>query len=101
MRYGLPMATESSVRRYRGMTAEERTADRRRRLIDSGTTLIGENGYAAVTISDLCASAGVTARNFYDHFEAKEDLLLAVYEATVAEHAAVTLEALAAAPGDD
>lgn len=95
------MATRVDERLYRGMTAEERDADRRRRLVESATVLFGSRGYAATSITEVCKRAGVTARNFYDHFAGREELLVAVYESIVAEHAAATLEALGAAPADD
>ena len=37
----------------------------------------------ATTISDLVASAGVSRRSFYEHFENKEECLLATYDALI------------------
>ena len=34
----------------------------------------------ATTISDLVAGAGVSRRSFYEHFENKEECLLATYD---------------------
>ena len=35
-----------------------------------------ERGPAAVTVSDICEAAGVSARTFFNYFDAKEDALL-------------------------
>ncbi|HEX8103163.1 MAG TPA: TetR/AcrR family transcriptional regulator [Solirubrobacteraceae bacterium] len=87
-------------RPYRGMTPEARDADRRRRLLDAGLEAFGTTGYASTTIEGLCAAAGVTPRNFYDHFKSREDLLAAVYDAVIAEHAGAVVRALEEVPGD-
>ena len=99
LRYGSrPMATTG--RPYRGMTPEARDADRRRRLLDAGLEAFGTVGYAATTIEGLCGAAGVTPRNFYDHFASREDLLAAVYDECIAEHGAAVVAALGEA-GED
>lgn len=92
--------TERGGRVYRGMSAADRDADRRRRLLDAGLDVFGTRGYAASTIEELCSRAGVTARNFYDHFASREDLLRAVYDAIVDEHVRGIVVALAG-EGDD
>jgi AcrR family transcriptional regulator len=43
------------------------------------TLAVARKGYAAVTISDVVAEAGVSKRTFYEHFSSKEDCLLACY----------------------
>jgi AcrR family transcriptional regulator len=75
-----------SQRTYGGMTAEQRAADRRARLIAAGLETFGADGYACATIEGLCRAAGVTARHFYEHFPTREDLLLAVYEQVLEIH---------------
>jgi AcrR family transcriptional regulator len=95
------MATARSTRPYRGMSPEARDADRRRRLVDAGLEAFGTGGYARTTIEGLCAQAGVTPRNFYDHFASREDLLAAVYDEVIAGHAAAVQAALGGDAGDD
>jgi AcrR family transcriptional regulator len=73
-------------RTYGGMTGEQRAADRRARLVAAGLETFGREGYACATIEGLCRAAGVTARHFYEHFPAREDLLLAVYEQVLETH---------------
>ncbi len=87
---------KQGARVYRGMTAEDRHEDRRRRLIDTAIEVFGSEGYAGSTIEQLCARAGVTARHFYDHFAGREELLRAVYDQVIAEHMEHTLGALRA-----
>ena len=81
-------------RLYRGMSAADRRADRRRRLLDAALDVIGTRGYAAATIPEVCARAGVTARHLYEEFGGREELLLALYGQVVAEHLTVMVEAL-------
>jgi AcrR family transcriptional regulator len=43
------------------------------------TSAVARKGYPAVTIADVVAEAGVSKRTFYEHFDSKEDCLLACY----------------------
>ena len=85
---------QSAARLYRGLTSEEREADRRRRLVAAGLELFGTIGRARTSIQAVCSRARVTARNFYDHFESLEELLAAVYEQVVAHGRRALLESL-------
>lgn len=67
------------------MTPTERDSARRARILDAGLEVFGTTGYATSRIVDVCRLAHVTARNFYDHFESREALLLAVYDRVVSE----------------
>ena len=46
----------------------------------TGLELFSSQGYARTTIEALCAEAKVTARHFYQLFDSREELLLAIYE---------------------
>lgn len=46
----------------------------REKLLAAAQTLIREKGFAATTVDDLCAAAGVTKGAFFHHFRSKEDL---------------------------
>jgi TetR/AcrR family transcriptional regulator, transcriptional repressor for nem operon len=46
----------------------------RDRLLDAALRIIREKGYAATTVDDLCAAAGVTKGAFFHHFASKEAL---------------------------
>jgi AcrR family transcriptional regulator len=82
------------------MSAADRDADRRRRLVAAGMQAFGTDGYAATTIEGLCRAAGIAARNFYDHFASREALLAAVYDEVVAAHTEQLVAALSAEPED-
>jgi TetR/AcrR family transcriptional repressor of nem operon len=49
----------------------------RTRILDSALHLIRERGYAATTVDDLCAEAGVTKGGFFHHFKGKEEMAVA------------------------
>lgn len=81
-------------RRYGGLTSQERDTQRRERLADAGLELFGTVGYAATSIDTICATAGVSTRNFYDHFSNGESLLIAVYDQIMGEAFDAIAEAL-------
>src|SRR5689334_2040397 len=94
-----PMA---DVRPYRGVQARDRVAERRRRLLDAGLELLGgSDGPPELTVRAVCAEAGITARYFYESFTDKDALVAAVFDRVVADIAATTQAAVAAAaPGE-
>jgi AcrR family transcriptional regulator len=67
-------------RTYGGLSAGERRAERRERLLNAGLELFGTEGYAAASIEKLCNNAGVSTRNFYEEFNNREDLLIALHD---------------------
>jgi AcrR family transcriptional regulator len=66
-------------RPYGGVSAEDRRAGRRRRLLDAGLELFGTKGIAATTIADVCEDAKLTKRYFYESFATIDDLADAVF----------------------
>jgi len=49
----------------------------RQKLLDAALSLIRTKGYAATTVDDLCAEAGVTKGAFFHHFKSKDTLAVA------------------------
>lgn len=49
----------------------------RERLLDAALDVIRRQGYAATTVDDLCAAAGVTKGAFFHHFATKEQIAVA------------------------
>jgi len=87
------------VRPYGGVQARDRVAERRRRLLDAGLELLGgSDGPPELTVRAVCAEAGITARYFYESFTDKDALVAAVFDRVVADIAATTQAAVAAAP---
>jgi AcrR family transcriptional regulator len=87
----------SAPRRYLGITAAERRAQRRERLLEAGLELFGTRGYAATAVRDVCAAASLNTRYFYESFKSNEDLLFQVYEGIIAEMSAAVIEVTAGA----
>jgi len=88
----------SAPRRYRGLSPEERSAQRHERLLDAGLELFGTQGYATSSIRAISAAAGLNSRYFYESFSSREELLYEVYQRTVAEVAVAVVEATAREP---
>jgi len=59
-----------------------RTTTTRERLIRTAAELFWRQGYAATGVTAILRRAGVTSGSFYHFFSSKEDLLLAVLDAT-------------------
>jgi TetR/AcrR family transcriptional repressor of nem operon len=50
----------------------------RQKLLEAALSLVRTKGYAATTVDDICAAAGVTKGAFFHHFRNKEALGIAV-----------------------
>lgn len=93
------------VRPYRGVDAPQRIADRRRRLLIAGLDLLGgpmmpsdQGASRDLTVRAICAQSGLAARYFYENFADKDEFVGAVFDWVVADIAATTQAAVAAAP---
>jgi AcrR family transcriptional regulator len=84
-------------RRYRGITAAERSAARRERLMDAGLEVFGTEGYAGSSIRGVSAAASLNSRYFYESFPSREELLYEVYLRIIGEVTRTAAEAIAAA----
>jgi AcrR family transcriptional regulator len=56
---------------------ERRKRGTRQRLLDAATRRFEEDGYDDVTVAEIAADAGVSVKTLFQHFSAKEDLLIA------------------------
>ncbi|WJR35911.1 TetR/AcrR family transcriptional regulator [Mycobacteroides immunogenum] len=82
-------------RGYGGISAAQRSADRRLQLLDAALEAVGGAGYEALTVSGLCRVTGLNDRYFYEHFPNRE----AIFESLV-EHLAEQTLALMNAAGN-
>jgi AcrR family transcriptional regulator len=68
------------VRPYGGISAHERVAARRARLLAAGLECFGTAGVGATGVKDVCRAAGLTDRYFYESFRDGRALFLAVFD---------------------
>lgn len=96
-------APTMSARPYGGVDAAERLAARRAKLLGAGLDLLGadEPGAAELTVRGICRQAGLAARYFYESFVDKDELVAAVFDSVIADLAATTQAAVAAAPPEE
>src|SRR3954454_10127210 len=90
----------NGTRAYRGVPAEERRDQRRRRLIETALECLHADGLAGVSVRSVCARARLTPRYFYESFDGLDGLLVASIDSVFDEIADRSLAALAAAPDD-
>src|SRR5258705_1076184 len=89
----------AQVRPYRGVEAADRVADRRRRFLEAGLAILGSGlDLSELTVRGICRQARVTVRYFYESFTDKDDFVAAVFDWVIADIAATTQAAVAAAP---
>lgn len=60
---------------YGGLSSQQRSQERRERLLDAARELIGEAGVAPLTVDLVCQRAKLSKRYFYTEFATKDDLL--------------------------
>jgi AcrR family transcriptional regulator len=83
-------AIEVLPRRPHVSVREELRASQRGRLICGVADAVAAKGYAATSVADVIALAGVSRSTFYEHFEDKEACFLAAYDSGAeAIHAAM------------
>jgi AcrR family transcriptional regulator len=96
-------AATTNARPYGGVDAADRLAARRAKLLAAGLDLLGadRDDAAALTVRGICRQAGVAARYFYESFADKDEFVGAVFDWVIADLAATTQAAVAAAPPEE
>ncbi|EXG82920.1 TetR/AcrR family transcriptional regulator [Cryptosporangium arvum] len=90
------MAVRAGV--YRGVSAADRVAERRTRLLAAGLTIWADPG-VRTTMTAVCAEAGLSERYFYESFTGLDALLEAVMNDIAAEIETTSRRAAEAAEG--
>ncbi|MFF2082830.1 TetR/AcrR family transcriptional regulator [Nocardia sp. NPDC058176] len=80
----------ADVRRYGGQPVATRKARRRSRFLDAATRICAERGSFGCSLSDVCASASLSKRQFYEEFHTLDEVLVAAY-ARIQDRAAVAV----------
>jgi AcrR family transcriptional regulator len=70
----------TTVRPYRGVSAQDRVADRKACLIEGCLDLAGEHGPVPITVEGICQRAGLTKRYFYESFRDRDAALFEILD---------------------
>lgn len=62
------------------MTRRKRDPNRKRVILDAAARLVGERGYAGVTMAEIGREVGIAASAIYWHYPAKQQLLVALFD---------------------
>lgn len=62
-------------------TRKEKAAATKEKIFSTAAGLIKEKGYANVTVSEICARAGIAKGSFYVYYKSKEDIIRESYYA--------------------
>ena len=68
------------ARSIMAVTAVDRAASTRERLMDAAVVLFYVHGFHAIGLDRILADVGVTKTTFYNHFESRDALIVAVLE---------------------
>ncbi len=87
-------------RTYGGVSAQERRAQRRATLLEAALEIIGNQGLDKLTVAGLCAQAGLNERYYYEQFDSRDAVLIALLDGVAEELATAIIAALPTAPTD-
>ena len=85
--------TDEETRLWGGTTLADRRAGRRAKLLAAGLDLLGTDEAGGVSVRAVCRRAQLTERYFYESFEDRDALVVAVYDEVAAETQRVLIEA--------
>jgi len=68
------------TRNYGGRPVSARRAERRLQFIWAALEVFSDKGYASSSVADICTAASLARRQFYDEFDSREELLIALYD---------------------
>ena len=59
---------------------QQRSEETRAKILHSAVKLFSTRGFAAASVDEICAEAGISKGAFYHHFESKQALFLALLD---------------------
>jgi AcrR family transcriptional regulator len=84
---------------HHGLSREQILESQRERLLAAIAHEVAVHGYRATTITEVVKFASVSTRDFYEHFDGKEECFLAAFDA-VRDHLAELISSAAASEPD-
>lgn len=94
----LPDTSKPSERRYGGLSAQERSQQRREKLLEAAIQVFGTLGLRKATMRDICNEARIAERYFSEHFATASDAYEAAFKQISEQAVAATGAAMVAAP---
>ena len=92
----MELVSSIPARSYRGVSATDRKLDRRKRLTDAALDVMAADEWRSATVEQICSSAGLNKRYFYQGFADLDELASAVVDDIADEVRDATLAAFAA-----
>ena len=92
---------EKTGRRIRGLDAEQRRAERRELLLDAALDLFATHGYLNTSIEQICSTAYVGTKSFYEVFDSREACYIALLQRTTERLVAGIVATASALPEDE
>lgn len=93
------MVAEYFTRAYRGLSAQQWRSKRRQRFLDVGLEAMASSGGRA-TVASIIATAGCSARYFYQCFEGVESFLVEIFDWIVEDCSKAALVAIERSSSD-
>lgn len=91
-------AATGAARRYGGLSAQERSTQRREKLLDASIQVFGTLGLRKATMRDICNEARIAERYFSEHFASASEAYEAAFKHISEQAVAATGAAIMAAP---
>ncbi len=66
------------------MSQTGKSPDKRQAILDAAEKTFGANGYAAATMEQIAADAGISKGSIYNYFRSKQDLFMELFAQSVA-----------------
>ena len=85
-------------RRYGGLSAQERSEQRRQKLLEASIQVFGTLGLRKATMRDICNEARIAERYFSEHFASASEAYEAAFKHISEQAVAATGTAMMAAP---